>query len=101
MTDGCYCITAAGNLGNSISSQLGMQLLLGQPVRNGKGRRYGPSITYKTTPARSLPSSQAGGQPCWASPLAFDLIGCTYIVRVAIATKIAITIAQYLYVKKI
>ncbi len=27
------------------------QLLSGQPVRYGKGRRYGPSITNKITPA--------------------------------------------------
>jgi hypothetical protein len=50
------------------------QLLSGQPVRYGKGRRYGPSITYKITPAGSLSSSQQGGPPCWASPLAFGLI---------------------------
>jgi hypothetical protein len=30
------------------------QLLSGQPVRYRKGRRYGPSITYKITPAGSL-----------------------------------------------
>jgi hypothetical protein len=50
------------------------QLLSGQPVRYGKSRRYGPSITYKITPAGSLSSSQPGGPPCWASPLAFGLI---------------------------
>ncbi len=32
-----------------------------------------PSITYKSTPAGSLSSSQPGGPPCWASPLAFGL----------------------------
>ncbi len=53
---------------NSISSQL---LLSGQPVRYRKGSRYGPPLTYKTTPAGSLPFSQQGGPPCWASPLAF------------------------------
>jgi hypothetical protein len=51
------------------------QLLLGLPVRCGKGRPYGTSITYKITPAGSLPSSQAGRPPCWASLLAFGLIG--------------------------
>ncbi len=51
------------------------QLLPGQPVRYGKGRRYGPSITYKITPAGSLSSSQPGGPPCWASPLVFGLTG--------------------------
>ncbi len=45
------------------------QLLSGQPVRYGKGRRYGPYITYKITPDGSLSSSQPGGPPCWASPL--------------------------------
>jgi hypothetical protein len=53
-----------------------MQLLSGQPVRYGKGRWYCPSITYKITPAGSLFSSQQGGPSCWASPLAFGLIGC-------------------------
>ncbi len=33
------------------------------------------SITYKITPSGSLSSSQPGGPPCWASPLAFGLIG--------------------------
>jgi hypothetical protein len=51
------------------------QLLSGQPVRSGKAKRYGPSITYKITPAGSLSSSQPGGPPCWTSPLAFGLIG--------------------------
>jgi hypothetical protein len=32
------------------------QLLAGQPVRYGKGRRYGPTITYKIKPAGSLSS---------------------------------------------
>jgi hypothetical protein len=65
MTDSS--VTAAGN---SISSQLG-NLLSGQPVRYEKGKRYGRFIT----PAGSLSSSQPGGPPCWASPLAFGLIG--------------------------
>ncbi len=51
------------------------QLLSGQPVRYGKSRRHGPSITYKITLARSsLSFSQPGEPPCWASPLAFGLI---------------------------
>jgi hypothetical protein len=49
------------------------QLLSGQAVRYGKGRRYGPSITYKITPAGSLFSSHRGGPPYWASPLVFGL----------------------------
>ncbi len=51
------------------------QLLSGQLVRYGIGRRYGPSITYKITPSESLSSSQPGGPPCWPRPLAFGLIG--------------------------
>jgi len=50
------------------------QLLSEQTVWNGKGRRYSQSITYKITLAESLSSSQSGGPPCWASPLAFGLI---------------------------
>jgi hypothetical protein len=45
------------------------QLLSGQPVRYGKGRRYDTSITYKITLAGSLTSSQPGGPSCWTSPL--------------------------------
>jgi hypothetical protein len=53
------------------------QLRSGQPVWYGKVGRYGPSITYKITPAGPLSFSQPGGKRCWASPLAFDLIVCT------------------------
>jgi hypothetical protein len=58
--------------GNSIGSQLGSSC---QCNRYGteKCRRYGPSITHKITPAGSLYSSQPGGPPWWASPLAFGL----------------------------
>jgi hypothetical protein len=49
----------------------------GKAVWFGKGRRFGPSITYKITPAGSLSSSQPGGPPSWTSPLAFGLIGAT------------------------
>jgi hypothetical protein len=47
------------------------QLLSGQPVRYGKERRYGPSITYKITPAGSLsyPARQAGSRVEPASSL--------------------------------
>ncbi len=71
-----FYIIAAGN---SISSQLGGPC---------QGNRYGwekaggtarPSCT-KPTPAGSLSSSQPGGPPCWASPLAFGLTGCNYII---------------------
>jgi hypothetical protein len=58
-----YYITAAGN---SISSQLGSSCEDGTD----------PSITYKITPAGSHSSTQPGGPPCWASPLAFGLIEC-------------------------
>ncbi len=44
-----YYMTAGGN---SISSELG-----GKLVHYGKGRWYGPSITYKITPAGPLSSS--------------------------------------------
>jgi hypothetical protein len=57
------------------------QLLSGQPVRYGKGRRYVPPIMYKITPAGSLSSRQPGGPPCWSSTLAYDLIGCPYCIR--------------------
>jgi hypothetical protein len=47
-------------------------LLSGPPVQYRKGKQHG----FKITPAGSLSSSQPGGPPCWASPLAFGLIGC-------------------------
>ncbi len=51
------------------------QLLSGQPVWYGKGRKYWPvHTTHKITPAGSLSSSQPGWPPCWASALAFGLI---------------------------
>jgi hypothetical protein len=43
-----------------------------------KGKRYGRSITYKITPAGSLSSSQPIGPPCWASSLAFGLVGLNF-----------------------
>jgi hypothetical protein len=63
-----YYITAPES---SISSQLGSSC-----QGNWSRRRYGPSVTYKITPAGSLSSSQTGRPPFWASPLAFGLIGC-------------------------
>jgi hypothetical protein len=57
------------------------QLLSGQPVRYGKSRQYGPSITYKVTPAGSLSSSQPVGPPCWVSPLTFCLIEPLFLCR--------------------
>jgi hypothetical protein len=59
------------------------QLLSGQLVRYryGKGRQYGPSITYKITPAGSLTSSQQGEPPCWASPLACCLTGYYHLLE--------------------
>ncbi len=44
----------------------------GKCVRQGS--RHGPSIMYKITPCWSLSSSQPGGPPFRASPLAFGLI---------------------------
>ncbi len=51
----------------------GGQLLSGQPVRYGKARRYGPSITYKIIPARGILLPPAGraavlGQPSSLRP---------------------------------
>ncbi len=52
------------------------QLLSGQPLRYGKGGRYGPSITFKITPTGSLfSSSQAGRRVGPALYVAFGLIG--------------------------
>jgi len=73
MTDGCVHL-----LYNSSWKfhQLGAgQLLSGQPVRYGKGRRYGLSITYKITSAGPLSSSKQGRLLCWACHLTFGLIG--------------------------
>jgi hypothetical protein len=68
-----YYITAAGYFTQLVAGQLQS----GQPIQYGKGRRYGPSITYKITPAGSLSSSQPGGPPCWSSPLAFGHMDIT------------------------
>jgi hypothetical protein len=56
-----------------------VQLLSGQLVLYGKGRRYGPSITYKITPCRVTLLQPTRGPPCWASPLAFGLINCNRV----------------------
>jgi hypothetical protein len=60
--DGWLCTLAIYNSSLEFHQLAAGQLLSGQPVRYGKGRRYGPSITYKITPAGSLfpPASQAG-----------------------------------------
>jgi hypothetical protein len=71
MVEYIYYLTAAGNSISSISIPC-------QDNRYGTekaGGIYGPSITYKITPAGSLFSSQPGGLSCWTSPLAFGLIG--------------------------
>jgi hypothetical protein len=77
------------------------QLMLGQLVWYGKGRRHGPSITCKITSAGSLSSSQPGGPPCWDSPLAFDLIGLTSDHNTKL-TKYAVlvTITMLLYINQ-
>jgi hypothetical protein len=72
MTDGCVHLLF--NSSWKVYQLAAGQLLSGQQVRYGKGRRYGPSITYKITPAGSLSSSQPGVSPCWANPLSFVLI---------------------------
>jgi hypothetical protein len=73
-SDCCYSVYFVNIItaGNSISSQLGSSCH-GSPVRYGKTRRRGLSSTYKITPTGSLSSSQTGGPPRWASPLAFGL----------------------------
>jgi hypothetical protein len=55
------------------------QLPSGQPVRHGQGRRYGPSITYKITPAGPSPP-EPGRPPSWTSPLAFGLIVSNQVI---------------------
>jgi hypothetical protein len=41
-----------------------------------QGRRHGPSIMCQNHPLLGhSSSSQPGGPPCWASPLAFGLLG--------------------------
>ncbi len=74
MTDGCVHLL----YNSSCKFYKFYQLTSGQLLsgRNGKGRRYGPSITYKITPAGSHSSTQPGGPPCWASTLAFGLTEC-------------------------
>jgi hypothetical protein len=42
-----------------------------------QGRRHRPPSRTKLLPAESFSSSHPGGRQCWASPLAFGLIGCT------------------------
>jgi hypothetical protein len=77
MTDGCVHIQE--NSRWKFHQLAARQLLSGQLVRYGKARRYDRSITYKITrtPVGSISSSQPGGPPCWASPQAFGLIGCS------------------------
>ncbi len=65
-----YYITAAGI---SISSAAG-QLLPGQPVRYGKCSKYGPSTTYKITPAGSLSFQPARRAAVLGQPVAYGLI---------------------------
>jgi hypothetical protein len=64
-----YYITAAGN---SFCSQLGSSCA-GQPVQYGNGRRYGPSIIYKITPAGSLSSSRSGRAAIFGQPSSLRL----------------------------
>ncbi len=70
--DGWLCtFTYITEAGYSISSQL----LSGQQVRYGKGRRYGPSIKYKITIAASLLLQPARRAAVLAQPSSFGLIG--------------------------
>jgi hypothetical protein len=74
--DGWLCtmyivfITAARN---SVSSQLGSCCQGNLYVTEKADGTPRPSHTKSCTPAGSLSSSQPGGPPCWASPLAFGL----------------------------
>ncbi|MFN9905624.1 MAG: hypothetical protein ACK56F_05780, partial [bacterium] len=65
MTDGC--VHLLNNSSWKFYQLAAGQLMSGQPVRYGKGRWYGPSISYKITHAGPLSSSQPGGPPCWTS----------------------------------
>ncbi len=73
MTDDCVHLLY--NISWKFHQLAAGQLLSWQPIRYGKGRRYGPSITHKVTPAGSFSYSQPGRPPWWVSPLAFGLIG--------------------------
>ena len=74
MTDGCVHLLY--NSSWKFHQLAAGQLLSGQPVWYGKGRRIGSSIKYKITPARvTLLQPATGGPPCWAGPLVFSLIG--------------------------
>ncbi len=74
--DGWLCtLTVKQQLEISLSSQLGSSFQGMQLVVSRRGRRYRTSITCKITPAGSLSSGQPGARPCWASTLAFGLIG--------------------------
>jgi hypothetical protein len=68
MTDGLLFIIFK-KAGKPISSQLSSSCQ-GNRYSTERGRRNGPSITVG-----SLSSSQPSEPPCWASPLAFGLIG--------------------------
>ncbi len=50
-------------------------------------RWHGRPLCTKSHPAGSLSSSQSGGPPCWASPLAFGLIDCTHRVHIFLEMK--------------
>jgi hypothetical protein len=89
MTDGCVHLLY--NSSWEFHQLAAGQLLSTQPVHYGKDRRYGPSLTCKITPAGSLSSSQPGGPPCWANPLAFGLIGTNQ-------TNVRISALHYSYV---
>ncbi len=55
------------------------QLLSGQPVRYRKGRRYRPVHHVQNRTCRVTLTQPPRRSPCWASPLAFGLIGRRYL----------------------
>ncbi len=65
-TDGCVHLLY--NSSWKVHQLAAGQLMSWQPVRYGKGRWYGPSITYKITPAGSHSSSLPGGPPVLDQP---------------------------------
>ncbi len=71
MTDGC--VHSLKNSSWKCHQIAAGQLLLGQPVRKRQAVR--PVHHVQNHTGRVLSSSQPGGPPCWASHLAFGIIG--------------------------
>jgi hypothetical protein len=66
MTDGCVHLLY--NSSWKLHQLAAGQMLSGESVWHGKGRRYGRSITYIITLVESLFSSQPGGPPSLGQP---------------------------------